>query len=147
MSGHVYGLTIALVIDGRVRLSAGDVRGARAAFAEAVEISTAGRDEFTRGMSEYHLGVAEFLSGDVETAGPLFRNSLRRAVRVSNAEAIAYGLEALCAVAAELGHDEQAATLLGAARTARRISGVYNSPPALLLQRRHATARGEARRR
>jgi predicted ATPase len=126
---HAYGLTWALVTDGRMRLSAGDVPAARAAFAEAVELSTTERDEFTRGIAEHFLGVAEFLSGDLETAGSLFRNSLRCAVRLSHAEGISYGLEALCAVAAELGHDEQAATLLGAARTARRISGVYNSPP------------------
>jgi coproporphyrinogen III oxidase len=44
-------------------------------------------------------------------------------------EGIAHGLEALCAVAAERHDLERAATLLGAARTARSISGVYNSPP------------------
>ena len=125
----LYGLTMALVIDGRMRLSSGDARQARSAFAEALEISASAGDEFTRGVSEYHLGVADFLSGEVATAGPLFRASLRRAVRLSHTEGIAYGIEALCAVAAELGDDEQAATLLGAARTARRNSGVYNSPP------------------
>jgi coproporphyrinogen III oxidase len=50
-------------------------------------------------------------------------------VRLSYVEGIAHGLEALCAVAAERQDLERAATLLGAARAARGISGVYNSPP------------------
>jgi tetratricopeptide (TPR) repeat protein len=127
--GHAWGLTVALIGAGRVHLSAGDISAARAVFTEALEVSTANSDEFSRGISEHQLGVAEFHSGNADSAAALFRASLRRAARLSHAEGIAHGLEALCALAAMLGDEERAATLLGAARTARGKSGVYSTPP------------------
>lgn len=142
---HPLGETLAHVIHGQMRLAAGDLDGAHRAFVQGDDIAAAGRDEFSRAMSEHFVGVAEMLAGDLATAEPRFRRSLRRAVRLAYAEAIAHTLEALCAVAAERQDIERAATLLGAARAARGMSGVYNSPPmeafdlaAMRLEEAHA---------
>ena len=123
------GESLAYVIHGLMRLSAGDVDGAHRRFISGDEIAAAGRDEFSRAMSEHHVGVAEVLAGDFDSAETRLRNSVRRSARLAYAEGIAHGLEALCAIAAERHDIERAATLLGAARAARGISGVYNSPP------------------
>ena len=123
------GESLAHVIHGLMRLSVGDVDGAHRRFLLGDEIATAGRDEFSRAMCEHHVGVAEVLAGDFASAETHLRNSVRRSARLAYAEGIAHGLEALCAIAAERQEVERAATLLGAARTARGISGVYNSPP------------------
>jgi predicted ATPase len=126
---HPLGENLANVIHGMLRLSVGDVEGAHRRFIRGDEIASAGQDEFSRSMSEHFVGVAEVLAGDLAAAEPHLQNSLRRSVRLSYVEGIAHGLEALCAVAAERQDLERAATLLGAARAARGISGVYNSPP------------------
>ncbi|MET1020273.1 MAG: AAA family ATPase, partial [Microterricola sp.] len=126
---HPLGESLAFVIHGQIRLNAGDLEGAHRSFVRGDEIAAAGRDEFSRAMSEHFVGVADMLAGNAETAEPRFRNSLRRSVRLSYAEGIAHALEALCAVAADRQEVERAATLLGAARAARGLSGVYNSPP------------------
>ncbi|WP_165391159.1 DUF4062 domain-containing protein [Agromyces ramosus] len=123
------GESLAHVIHGLMGLAVGDVDEAHRRFLLGDEIATAGRDEFSRAMSEHFVGVAEVLAGDLTTAEPHLRDSLRRSVRLSYVEGIAHGLEALCAIAAQRRDIERAATLLGAARTARGISGVYNSPP------------------
>ena len=123
------GESLAYVIHGLMRLSVGDVEGAHRRFLLGDEIAAAGRDEFSRAMSEHHVGVAEVLAGDFASAETRLRNSVRRSARLAYVEGIAHGLEALCAIAAERHDIERAATLLGAARTARGISGVYNSPP------------------
>ena len=112
-----------------MRLSEGDIDGAHRRFLFGDEIAAAGRDEFSRAMSEHHVGVAELPAGDFASAEARLRNSVRRSARLAYAEGVAHGLEALCAIAAERDDIERAATLLGAARTARGISGVYNSPP------------------
>ena len=126
---HPLGESLAHVIHGLLRLAADDVAGAHRAFLRGDEIAAAGRDAFSRAMSEHHVGGAEVLAGDPITAEPRFKNSLRRSLRLLYVEGIAHALEALCAVAAGRGEVERAATLLGAARAARAISGVYNSPP------------------
>jgi predicted ATPase len=123
------GESLAYVIHGLMRLSEGDVEGALRRFILGDEVAAAGRDEFSRAMSEHFVGVAEVLAGDLASAEPHLRSSLRRSARLSYAEGIAHGLEALCAIAAERDDVERAATLLGAARSARGMSGVYNSPP------------------
>lgn len=123
------GESLGYVIHGLMRLSVGDVDGAHRHFLRGDEIAAAGRDEFSRAMSEHHVGVAEVLAGDLGSAETHLRSSVRRSARLAYAEGIAHGLEALCVVAAERDELERAATLLGAARTARGISGVYNSPP------------------
>lgn len=139
---HPLGESLAYVIDGLLRLSVDDVEGAHRRFIQGDEIASAGQDEFSRAMSEHFVGVAEVLAGDLTAAEPHLRNSLRRSVRLSYAEGIAHGLEALCAVAAEREDIERAATMLGAARAARAISGVYNSPqvPAFELTARRLEA-------
>ena len=126
---HPLGESLAHVIHGQMRLAARDLDGAYRSFVQGDDIAAAGRDEFSRAMCEHFVGVAEMLAGDLATAESRFRSTLRRAVRLAYAEAIAHALEALCAVAAERQDIERAATLLGAARAARAMSGVYNSPP------------------
>ena len=126
---HPFGESLANVIHGLLRLSIDDVEGAHRAFLRGDEIATAGEDEFSCAMTGHHVGVAEVLAGDTAAAEPRFKDSLRRSLRLLYVEGIAHALEALCAVAADRGDVERAATLLGAARAARAISGVYNSPP------------------
>ena len=127
---HPLGESLAFVIHGQMRLTAGDLDEAHRSFVRGDEIAAAGRDEFSRAMSEHFVGVAEMLAGDVETAEPRFRNSLRRSVRLSYAEGIAHALEALCAVAAGRQDVERAATLLGAARAARGACRARHAPRA-----------------
>ena len=54
---HPLGESLAHVIHGLLRLAADDVAGAHRAFLRGDEIAAAGRDEFSRAMSEHHVGV------------------------------------------------------------------------------------------
>ncbi|MPY78046.1 MAG: LuxR family transcriptional regulator [Actinophytocola sp.] len=88
----------------------------------------------------WSLGLAVWRAGDVDGATELQRDGLRLRQRMRDHSGIALSLEALAWCAASARRYADAARLLGAAKTAWRISGAGRIDPLLAeVSRRHCT--------
>jgi len=118
---------MALVSLGRVALLQHKLRGALNRFDESLSIARGENDDLGETIALNHLGWARLLLGEVEPARAAFERALRVAARLGHDEGVAYGLEALVAIAATDGEIERAGRLLGAADRLREEAGIYNA--------------------
>jgi predicted ATPase/class 3 adenylate cyclase len=117
--GNIHQLANLLVDATYHALCLGSDRDARDFAARATPITRMLDSPFTRMINSGNLGLAALLTGELDTAAGAFREelSLCRAMVV---RPVAFeGLRGLAAVAVVIGHDERAATLVGAAQEYR----------------------------
>ena len=97
-------------------------------FEESLALTLRQKDQLGSTIALHHCGWAHLLLGEVDVATPLFEDSLVLSRDLGHNEGVAYGLEALTAVAAQAGDVRRAGRLFGAALTLREQTGLYNAP-------------------
>jgi hypothetical protein len=96
-------------------------------FNRATEIAEASGDLFTLSVAGNHQARLLLVRGDVDAAEDACVRTLLVSIRLHHEEGIAYGLEGLCAVAAERGDGERAGALSAAAAVIRHRIGVFEA--------------------
>jgi hypothetical protein len=119
---------MALVMLGRVALLRERVDAALGHFEESLALAHDNGDELGVTIAQHHRGWARLLLGDAAGATSDFSACLALSTRLGHVEGIAYGLEGMVAVAALSGDVRRAGRLLGASRSLRERTGLYNVP-------------------
>lgn len=125
-AADAWGQAMALVMLGRIAVATGDLERARERFEESHRLATAQGELLGIVIAQNHRGWVRFLSGDAEGARADFAASLDLSLSLAHEEGVAYGLEGFVGLAALQGDARRAGLLLGAARTLRVRSGIYN---------------------
>lgn len=97
-------------------------------FEESLALTLGQKDQLGAAIALHHCGWAHLLLGDVATATAQFEDGLVLSRDLGHNEGVAYGLEALTAVAAQAGDAVRAGRLYGAAQAVRERAGLYNAP-------------------
>lgn len=126
--GDRWGQAMALVMLGRVALLRERVDAALGHFEESLALAHDNGDELGVTIAQHHRGWARLLLGDAAGATSDFSACLALSSRLGHVEGIAYGLEGMVAVAALSGDVRRAGRLLGASRSLRERTGLYNVP-------------------
>ena len=126
--GDRWGQAMALVMLGRVALLRERVDAALGHFEESLALAHDNGDELGVTIAQHHRGWARLLLGDAAGATSDFSACLALSTRLGHVEGIAYGLEGMVAVAALSGDVRRAGRLLGASRSLRERTGLYNVP-------------------
>jgi predicted ATPase len=123
-----WGEALTLVTIGRISILSGDTVGALTQFEASLQLARSQKDDLGEGIALNHIGWAHFLLGNTTAGAEAFAQSLDLSILLGHTEGIAYGLEGFVAIAAALGQVTNAGTLMGAAQSLRRTTGLYNSP-------------------
>lgn len=114
---------------------AGDLDRAVGLYEQALELTAAGGDPWTRSHASWGLGVATFLLGDLDRAERAEREALEDIGTLDERSGIALCLEAMAWIAAARGDGQRAATLQGAS------TAVWESIPGHLPEPLQARAK------
>ncbi|SDS02148.1 ATP-binding protein [Agrococcus carbonis] len=125
--GSGWGESLALVALGRASTLGGDLATAEERFRRAVEAAEGSGDRFAATVATHHLARVRLFGGDVDGAERLYVDALEGSVALRHDEGVAYGIEGLCAVAAERGEVERAGVLAGAAATIRKRTAAFDA--------------------
>lgn len=125
--GNTWAEAITEVSRGRLAWLLGSPEDALTRFNRAAEIAEASGDLFTLSVAGNHQARLLLLRGDVDAAEDACVRTLLVSIRLHHEEGIAYGLEGLCAVAAERGDGERAGALSAAAAVIRHRIGVFDA--------------------
>ncbi|WP_137844122.1 DUF4062 domain-containing protein [Microbacterium sp. 2FI] len=124
--GNGWGEAITRVSVGRVAWLRGSREDALAHFERASAVADAGGDVFTRSLAGNQIGRLLLAGGQVDEAEAIFRRTLVDSVGLHHEEGVAYGLEGICAIAAEHGEARRAGALSAAAGAIRQRIGVFD---------------------
>jgi predicted ATPase/predicted negative regulator of RcsB-dependent stress response len=97
-------------------------------FEESLALTLRQKDQLGAAIAMHHTGWAHLLLGNKTAATAQFENSLVLSRDLGHTEGVAYGLEALTAVAAQAGDVARAGRLYGAALSLREQAGLFNAP-------------------
>ena len=97
-------------------------------FEESLAFTLRQKDQLGATIALHHCGWAHLFLGDVPAATAEFEDALVRSRDVGHNEGVAYGLEALTAIAAQTGDVVRAGRLFGAALSLREQTGLFNAP-------------------
>ncbi|PXA71751.1 DUF4062 domain-containing protein [Cryobacterium arcticum] len=97
-------------------------------FEESLALTLRQKDKLGATIALHHCGWAHLLLGDADAATTQFEDSLMLSRDLGHKEGVAYGLEALTAIAAQDGDAVRAGRLFGAALSVREQTGLYNAP-------------------
>ena len=97
-------------------------------FEESLALTLRQKDKLGATIALHHCGWAHLLLGDADAAAAQFEDSLILSRDLGHNEGVAYGLEALTAIAAQDGDAVRAGRLFGAALSLREQTGLYNAP-------------------
>jgi predicted ATPase len=125
-SGSLFGQSMALVTVGRVEFLGGRIDSAVELFQRGLRMAKQNRNGFATVIAQHHLGWGLLATGRVEEAVSGIQEALGVSLAVGHQEGVAYGLEALCGVAAARGDIERAGLLFGASQILREQVGLYN---------------------
>jgi predicted ATPase len=97
-------------------------------FEESLALTLRQKDKLGSAIALHHCGWAHLLLGDVEVATAQFEDALVLSRDLGHNEGVAYGLEAMTAVAAQTADVVRAGRLFGASQAVREQSGLHNAP-------------------
>lgn len=126
--GAGWGEALALVALGRMAQLTGTLEEATEHFRRALAAASGSGDRFVATVAMHNLARMLLFAGSLEDSEALLRTAVEGSLLLQHEEGIAYGLEGLCAVAAERGDAERAGVLAGAAETIRRRTAIFDAP-------------------
>ena len=123
-----WGEAMALVSLGLAAIVRQQLTRALNRFEESLALTLRQQDQLGAAIAMHHCGWAHLLLGDVAAGTAQFEDSLVLSRDLGHNEGVAYGLEALTAVAAQTGDVVRAGRLFGAALALREHTGLFNAP-------------------
>jgi predicted ATPase len=123
-----WGEAMALVSLGLAAILQQKLTSALNRFEESLALTVRQKDQLGSAIALHHCGWAHLLLGDVPAATRQFEDALVLSRDLGHDEGVAYGLEALTAIAAQAGDVERAGRLFGASQAVREHSGLHNAP-------------------
>ncbi|MGY4858485.1 DUF4062 domain-containing protein [Cryobacterium sp. AP23] len=123
-----WGEAMALVSLGLVATLRQKLTSALNRFEESLALTLRQKDQLGATIALHHCGWAHLLLGDADAATAQFEDALVLSRDLGHNEGVAYGLEALTAIAAQHGDVVRAGRLFGAAQALRKQTGLYNAP-------------------
>jgi predicted ATPase len=127
-AGDRWGEAMALVSLGLAAILQQKLPSALNRFEESLALTLRQKDQLGAAIALHHCGWAHLLLGDAEAATGLFEDALVLSRDLGHDEGVAYGLEALTAIAAQSGDVARAGRLFGASQAVREHSGLHNAP-------------------
>ena len=127
-AGDRWGEAMALVSLGLAAVLQQKLTRALNRFEESLAFTLRQKDQLGATIALHHCGWAHLFLGDVPAATAEFEDALVRSRDVGHNEGVAYGLEALTAIAAQTGDVVRAGRLFGAALSLREQTGLFNAP-------------------
>ncbi|MCU1444550.1 DUF4062 domain-containing protein [Cryobacterium sp.] len=123
-----WGEAMALVSLGLAAVLQQKLTSALNRFEESLALTLRQKDKLGAAIALHHCGWAHLLLGDVPAATAQFEDALVLSRDLGHDEGVAYGLEAMTAVAAQAGDVLRAGRLFGASQSVREQSGLHNAP-------------------
>jgi predicted ATPase len=127
-AGDRWGEAMALVSLGLTAILQQKLTSALNRFEESLALTLRQKDKLGAAIALHHCGWAHLLLGNVAAATAQFEDALVLSRDLGHDEGVAYGLEALTAIAAQSGNVVRAGRLFGASQAVREHSGLHNAP-------------------
>lgn len=127
-AGDRWGEAMALVSLGLAAIVRQKLPRALNRFEESLALTLRQKDQLGAAIAMHHCGWAHLFLGEVEPATACFQDALVLSRDLGHTEGVAYGMEAMTALAAQSGDALRAGRLYGASQTLRQQAGLYNAP-------------------